>query len=74
MGSLGWDPPTVDGMELWLIASYLGLADDGPVARGARGVTVPDDDAGGSPDGEFHDPMMAARSAELRALRAGKAP
>lgn len=35
MGDLGWAPDEVDRMEIWQVASFLGVSGD-PVIRGAR--------------------------------------
>lgn len=48
MGMLGWSEPEVRQMEVWQVASWLGLGHDGaryePVIRGERGLVLPKDD------------------------------
>ena len=55
LGALGWEPSEVDAMDVWVAASFLGLAppDDDrtfdPVIRGDRSLVLPKDKDDGTP-------------------------
>lgn len=59
MGMLGWSAGEVMVMDVWMVASWLGLGHDGakhdPVIRGQRGLVLPKD--AGDPQA---DPQAAA--------------
>lgn len=55
LGALGWEPSEVDAMDVWVAASFLGLAPPGdertydPVIRGDRSLVLPKDKDDGTP-------------------------
>jgi len=69
LGAHGWSTVEVDEMELWQVARFIGLGDDGPdpVIRGARSLMLKTDERGGSKGGAGLGGNLDARVAEAKA-------